>query len=208
MSDEIQIFDCAQGSDEWFACRAGVPSASNFAKILAKGRSGGDSVGRRKYMYKLVGERITGATEEGYSNGDMLRGQEQEQEACDLFELLTGKELAKVGFIKRGRAGASPDRLIEVKEQLEVKCCIASVQIERLEGPKELPSEYKAQVQGQLWISGREASWFISYSPRLPPFILRVERDPVYIAELARAVNDFADEVDALEARIRALMGA
>ena len=41
--DDIQVFDCEQGSDEWHLARAGTVTASVFSTVLAKGRGGGPS---------------------------------------------------------------------------------------------------------------------------------------------------------------------
>jgi hypothetical protein len=38
MLDQLQVIECEQGTDEWFAARAGVVTASEFATVLAKGR--------------------------------------------------------------------------------------------------------------------------------------------------------------------------
>ncbi len=53
----MEIFtDLEQGSSEWFACRAGIPTASKFATVLAKG----EGKIRSQYMRQLAGEVITG----------------------------------------------------------------------------------------------------------------------------------------------------
>jgi hypothetical protein len=48
----MQVFtDLEQGSPEWFAARAGLPTASDFATVLAKGKDGGASKRRQTYLY-------------------------------------------------------------------------------------------------------------------------------------------------------------
>jgi len=73
------------------------------------------------------------------------------------------------------------------------------------------PTEYVAQIQGQLWATGRDWCDFVSYNPGFPPAlqlsIRRVIRDEEYIAALAIAVTKFLIEVDAEEAELRAMMG-
>ncbi|HBG30743.1 MAG TPA: hypothetical protein DDW98_08960, partial [Gammaproteobacteria bacterium] len=71
-----------------------------------------------------------------------------------------------------------------------------------------LPPEHVAQVQGQLWISGRTYCDFLSYWPSLPPFLIRVERDEEYIARLADAVQTFLSEMDELANKIAAMKEA
>lgn len=199
---ELQIFDCEQGTPEWYACRAGIPTASEFDTVLAKGKGGGESKTRRTYMLKLIGERLTGAPMYSYSNDHMERGKEMEQEARDLYSLLSEVELVRVGFMRRGDAGASPDSLVGDNGLLEIKTKLAHLQLECLLND-ELPSEHRAQCQGQLWISGREWLDFVSYWPGLPLFGKRVFRDEPYIARLKVEVDAFNSEMLELIERVK-----
>lgn len=194
--DDLRIFDCAQGSPEWHEARRGVPTASRFADVLSKGQG----ITRRKYLYTLVGEVLTGECAEPYTNQHMERGHEMEADATNLYAFERDLEPVMVGFMRRGRAGCSPDRLIGDNGMVEVKSKLAHLQIEVLERDA-IPPEHVAQVQGQLWVSGREWCDFVSYCPRLPLFVKRVERDEKYIATLAQAVADFVGELDALVAK-------
>ena len=199
----LEVIECEQGTPEWFAARAGLPTASEFSTILAKGKDGGASVTRAKYMRQLAGEILTSeAAPEGYSNAHMERGKLMEDEAREVYAFMTNEEPIRVGFIKNGRAGASPDSLLGDIGGLEIKTAIPAVQIERLQRGT-LPSEHVAQVQGCLWITGRQWWDFVSFWPRLPPLIVRVERDEAYIAKLAEAVAAFNTELDNIVQSIR-----
>lgn len=200
----VQIIACEQGSPEWFAARMGIPTASEFACVMrTKGRGeNGESKERASYLRKLAGEILTGEPMPTYTNSDMERGKLQEDEARDLYALMTGVDPERVGFIRNGAAGCSPDSLIGKNGGLEIKCALAHVQIERLE-KDELPPEHKAQVQGNIWLAERDWWDFASYSPRLPIFVKRVSRDDGYIANLAGSVAKFNDELAALVERIR-----
>ena len=199
-----EIFhDLQQGTPEWFEARAGLPTASEFSTVQAQGKGGGASVTRARYLRQLAGEILTGEpAPAGYSNDHMLRGQEQEDDARRLFSLITDLEPIRVGFVREDRAGCSPDSLIGEDAGLEIKCAIPAVQIERLQLGR-LPPEHVAQVQGSLWVTGRSHWHFVSYCPRLPPLILKVERDEAYIASLAKAVEAFNQELDAIVQSIR-----
>jgi hypothetical protein len=197
-----QIIECEQGTEAWFAARAGIPTASRFSTVLASGRGGAESKTRRKYMLQLAGERITGKPMERYSNGYMERGHEQEAEARDLYAMLKDAEPVRVGFVRRGDAGASPDSLIGADGILEIKTRMADLQIELLLAD-EVPSEHIAQIQGQLWVTCREWCDFVSYSPGLPPFIRRCYRQEPYIARLAAAVGEFNEELAGVIEQIR-----
>jgi hypothetical protein len=199
----IQILDVAQGSPEWFAARAGIPTASEFSTVMAKGKDGGASVTRAKYMRQLAGEILTGEpAPEGYSNAFMARGHELEDEARSLYAFMRDAEPQRVGFIRNGQKGASPDSLLGDRAGLEIKVAIPAVQIERLQRGT-LPTEHVAQVQGSMLVSERDTWDFVSYCPKLPPLILTVHRDEAYIANLAKAIDAFNEELEALVQSIR-----
>ena len=116
------ILDCEQLSEEWYAARVGIPTASNFDKIVtSKGESSKQAT---KYMYQLAGERITGKKEDSYTNAAMERGIVLESEARSLVFASNGLlMLTKWGFcLKNDRtAGASPDGLVQ-NGGIEIKC--------------------------------------------------------------------------------------
>lgn len=192
---ELQIFNCEQGTPEWYAARAGIPTASEFDTVLAKGKSGGESKTRRTYMLKLVGERLTGAPMYSYNNDHMDRGKEMEAEARTLYSMVSDLEPVQIGFMRRGDAGASPDSLVGDAGLLEIKTKLAHLQLDVLL-TDELPPEHRAQCQGQLWIAQREWVDFVSYWPGLPLFTKRVFRDEDYIKRLAEAVRAFNAEME------------
>lgn len=190
MSDLV-IYDCEQGSPEWLQARLGVPSASRFSDVLAKGQG----ITRKKYLLTLAGEAITGELTDGYSNKHMERGQAMEDEARQAYAFNRDADPVAVGFMRRDRIGASPDSLIGDDGLLEIKTKLPALQLEVLERDT-LPPEHKAQVQGQLLVSGRAYVDFVSYWPKLPIFIVRVERDEAYIKTLEQALADFVGELD------------
>ena len=196
----MQVFnDIEQGSGEWFAARAGIPTASRFATVMAKG----EGKTRAEYMRKLAGEIITGELAEGFTTPHMERGKLMEDEARETYAFINSVEPYQVGFIRSGDKGASPDSLIGSDGGLEIKTALPHIQIDRLERDR-LPPEHKAQVQGNLWISEREWWDFVSYWPRLPMLITRVYRDEPYIKTMSDEIDRFNDEKAALVERIRA----
>ena len=50
----MKIIDCEQGSPEWFSARSGIPTASEFHTVMAKGKGGGESLTRKTYLLKLA----------------------------------------------------------------------------------------------------------------------------------------------------------
>lgn len=190
----MQIIDCEQNSPEWYAARHGIPTASEFQTVLSVGPKGGKSPGRVAYLNKLAGEILTGEPMVNFVSSDMERGKLMEDEARDLYAFMNDIEPQRVGFIRNGNAGASPDSLIGDTGGLEIKSAAAHVQIGRLLDDV-LPSEHKAQVMGSLWIAEREWWDFASYCPKLPLFIKRVFRDEDYIRKLTNEVSLFNIEL-------------
>jgi YqaJ-like viral recombinase domain len=194
----IEVFDFAQGSAEWFAARLGIPTASCFADILAKGQG----KTRRSYMMKLIGEIMTGEPSENFSNGHMERGKEMEPDARNLYAFHLDVEPVQVGFIRNGRKGCSPDSLVGSNGMSEIKTKLPHLQVEVLLADR-LPPEHIPQCQGNLWVAEREWIDFVSYWPKMPLFVKRVYRDEIYIKNLAAEVDLFLAELDTYLATLR-----
>lgn len=200
----LEVFVCEQGSPEWHAVRAGCVTASEFDTVLAQGKSGAPSKTRQTYLYKLAGEILTGEVIEGYTNAHMERGKVMEDEARAYYQFKTDETVQQVGFLKRGQIGCSPDGLIGEKGMHEIKTKLPHLHIAVLLADQ-LPPEHKAQCQGSLWVADREWIDFQSYWPKLPPFIKRIYRDEVYIAELAKSVETFIEELNTLVTKLMAI---
>ena len=195
--------DCVQGTPEWFAARCGIPSASNFDKIVTS--AGAPSKQAEKYMYQLAAERVTGRTEESYSNAAMERGKETEAEARDLYEIITDERVDSVGICFKDEdklVGASPDGLVGDEGSIEIKCPLSHTHVGYLINGG-LPSEYFQQVQGQLYVTGRKWVDFISYFPGLKPLIVRVTRDEKFMKALEIELAVFLKQLDEVTERIR-----
>lgn len=199
----LTIHDCQQGTPEWFALRAGLPTASEFSTVMASGRGGGESKTRRTYMMKLAGEILTGDPAEQFSNAHTDRGHAMEPAARDLYAFIKDAEPAQVGFITNGRKGCSPDSLIGEDGMLEIKTKLPHLLIDAITRDDFL-AEHKAQCQGALWVAEREWIDLAVYWPGLPLFVKRATRDEAYIKTLSGAVDAFNEELDALVAKIRA----
>lgn len=198
----LEIFtEIEQRTDAWLKTRLGIPTASCFAQVMAKG----EGRVRRTYMMKLLGERLTGEPADNFVSAEMKRGQSMEEQARNIYAFITDAEPMRVGFIRNsgafGDAGASPDSLIDSNGLLEIKTKLAHLQCEVLLADR-LPPEYVAQIQGQLWIAEREWVDFLSYWPKMPPFIKRIYRDEIYIKTLASEVARFNDELANLHRRV------
>jgi hypothetical protein len=194
----LEIFqELEQGSDLWREVRCGVVTCSEFSQLLAKGQG----KTRRTLLLKKAGERITGNPSESYSNDHMDRGKEQEATARVLYVAHTGAEITECGFMKNGNVGYSPDGLVSENGLIEIKSRLAHIQADTLLSDS-VPSENIAQIQGGLWISGREYLDYVSFCPGMPLFIKRVEPDKKYIANLEVEIALFEAELQKVIAQI------
>ncbi|CAJ0779074.1 hypothetical protein LMG7141_00836 [Ralstonia condita] len=194
-----------QRTDSWFEARLGRATASNFGKVLGKVLAKiktGEAADRRNYRAQLVIERLTGNRQEGYSNAAMQWGTEQEPFARIAYMADRGVDVQEIGFIQHETlmAGCSPDGLIGADGLIEIKCPVSATHIETLK-TQHMPLEHMPQVQGQMWIAGREWCDFVSYDPRMPEklqmFVQRIPRDEQYIKALAFEIERFLEEVAA-----------
>lgn len=186
-----------QGTPEWLALRCATPSASGFAKIVTT--TGAPSKQADAYLYDLLGEHLTGEKKAIRTTDAMQRGIDLEPEAANWYAFMRDTSLREVGFITNDQQsyGCSPDRLIGEDGGLEIKCPIASTHAKYLCANK-LPSEYVQQVQGCLFVTGREWWDFMSYypSPNVPNLIVRVKRDDKFITKLSDALDSFCEKLE------------
>jgi putative phage-type endonuclease len=191
-----------QGSQAWFAARAGHVTASRVEAVLAKGQSGKPSATRANYMAQLIAERLTGVVEEGYKSAAMARGNEVEPEARAAYAFMRNVELAPGGFVLHPTipmAGASPDSLVGEDGLLEVKAPNTATHLDTLLGAS-IDGGYMKQMLWQLACTGRKWVDWVSYDNRLPMHlqmhVRRVYRDDVKIAEMETEVKKFLGEID------------
>jgi hypothetical protein len=129
---------------------------------------------------------------------------ELEAEARSLYELTNDVKVEQVGFCLSddGKAGCSPDGLVGKKGLLEIKCPSMAIHIGYLLD-NSVPTDYFQQVQGQLFITGREWLDFISYYPAIRPMLVRVKRDNEFIEKLETELNIFCEKLEKLIIKIK-----
>lgn len=199
----MEIIDCIQGTEGWYRARLGLLTASNFQTILVPiGPKGGIPAGRKTLLYKLAGELVTGELMDNYENDYMKDGKDGEEEARDYYAFQTDATPERVGFIRNGPKGCSPDALIGNNGVLEIKRKVAHLMVELLL-KDEFPSEHVAQTQGNLWVTEREWIDLAIYHPKMPMFLKRSYRNEVYIAKLSAAVDRFNAELHETVEKIR-----
>ena len=215
-----------QRTDDWHAARCGKVTASRFKDVLSRnkptaeqakaGKPGNPSADRTKYLWQLVVERLTGQPVTIPDAAPLRWGREQEQPALDAYIASTLGQVTQTGFIAHPTlpCGASPDALVaDIHDQdgafglVEIKCPYNSQNhLETwLNG---MPEDHMAQVQGQMWLTGREWLDFVSFDPRMPAdlqlYVQRIKGNPEFQAKLEREIVAFSAEVDEIVGRLRA----
>ncbi|MFD1121867.1 lambda exonuclease family protein [Methylophilus flavus] len=187
--------DDLQRTEQWFKDRLGKFTGSRFVDVMARNKRTGEPLkAYHDLIMDIVVERITGEPIDGPQGFALQWGTDVEPAAREAYELETGMSVVETGFLVHPKfdfVGCSPDGLIDDDGGLEMKCPKASrVHLERFTDG--LPEEYKPQVQGCMWVTGRQWWDFVSFDPRMPAshqlLIISIERDDDYIKQLESAV--------------------
>lgn len=193
-----------QRTDEWFQARLGKVTASAISNVMMKPTT----AGYQNYMAQLICERLTGQKTETFQSSAMLHGVETEPQARALYEMETGLDVTKVGFVNHPSlmmAGASPDGLCGDDGLVEIKCPQPAQHIATITGSP-IKREYLLQMHWQMACTGRDWCDFVSFNSDLPIemqlHVQRVERNAEQIKELTVAVTQFLAGVDAKMARL------
>ncbi len=193
----MKIHMCAQGSPEWIQLRCGVPTASQFHRIITP-KKRERSAQLDNYAMDLVAERMIGKPLVSVTTAAMESGIEREPLAVSSYELEYGVDAHSVGFLTTddGKVGASPDRIIPGVRLLECKSPQAHTHIGYLlgKGPDE---SYFCQLQGQLYVAEMmQEVDIISCFPGLPDKVVRVRRDDEFIGLLRPLLDELCDLVE------------
>lgn len=189
------VHDVVQGSPEWFACRLGIPTASEFHKIITS--TGKASIQSAAYSNRLLAEIMLGRRVDSFAGSSWTdRGTELERHAAGAYELQRDISTVQVGFCTDDEQtmGASPDRLVGQDGLLEIKCPAPHTHVKYLKS-RQLLRKYYAQVQGQMLVTGRQWADLMSYHPEMPALVIRVVRDPEYLAALSNMLADFTQNL-------------
>lgn len=184
--------------------RLGKITASRFG-IIKKLKSGEWGETALSYLYDLIGEHLTGLPSQSFTGNDATEwGNEHEAEAIEAYTKRTGRKVRTgQNFLQHSElqlVGGTPDGLVGEKGIVEVKCPYNFKNHLRTVITKTVPDEYRAQVHGHLWLSGREWCDFVSFDPRIPTkhrharlVIVRVTRNPMILNDLSNTIGEFHD---------------
>jgi hypothetical protein len=196
------IVDCEQRTPEWYAAKNGIPSTSMFANIITP--SGKPSESSGEYIKQLVAEWLAGKPVDAFrGNKYTEEGKLREPAGEALYEFDSGNMLGRVGFIYRNEeklVGSSTDGLIAeydggpYRGVFEQKNPKAATMVGYLT-MEDMPSLYKPQVQGELWVTDLDWCDFMVYHPDIGHKIWRVHRDEQYITLMSGYVRKFIDRM-------------
>lgn len=205
-----------QRSEAWFAERAGKITASRMSDVMLERDREPYKSGPRKgqakpppkaltdYAYQLAAERLTGRPRKQIKAAALQWGQDIEPAAVAAYQAETGEIVTLCGFVQHPEhdfVGASPDFLVGNEGGGEIKSPESSeVHLETLLCG--LPPEHIEQIQGGLWVTGRQWWDFVSYHPDFPAdlriYIQRIDRDDQFIEKLEWACLQMEADVQAI----------
>lgn len=210
-----------QRSEAWFAERAGKITASRMHDVMLPRDREPFKSGPRKgqpkpppkaltdYAYQLAAERLTGRPRKQIKAAALQWGQDVEPAAVAAYQAETGEIVTMCGFVQHpvyDFIGASPDFLVGDDGGGEIKSPESSeVHLETL--LVGLPPEHIEQIQGGLWVTGRQWWDFVSFHPDFPDhlrtYIQRVQRDDSYIAQLESACLQMEADVQEILSQLQ-----
>lgn len=203
------FWDLDQGSAQWYALRARIPTASEFNHIITP-KTQKLSESRHKYACRIIAGRLLNWQADSLDKIQHIAdGKAMEPFAVGQMEIIHDIETKPLGFATTddGRFGASPDRVMMSGDAIavtaEVKCPTVPVQFERLLFGHD--DAYRCQVMGQLWVTEADKAIFYSYNPRMPAYMVETGRDEAFIRKLSDALEQFSDELETLEEKARSL---
>lgn len=195
MMNNNELIELEQGSQEWLDARVGVITGSRVAGIIGASKyKTSDDV-----MREMVRE-YHGAEREFTGNAATEYGNQHEDVALQDFEILTGLDVQRVGFILHNDnkwLGVSPDGLIDLPdsdEGVEIKCPYSG----KIETLSERP-DYYAQVCLSLVVTNRNTWHFFCWSKDASHHE-KVEREDAdaWYAEHEQTIKEFYDEFTAI----------
>ena len=202
------IHNVEQRSEEWYALRAGMPTASEFSNLLTP-KTLKPAASITPYAAQLANEIYTGEVNpDGFAGNDWTdRGANWEEAAISWYEFSFGVTVERVGFVTDddNSIGCSPDGLVGGDGMIEIKSLKASNHTLAMFGhykDGESPADYRAQTQGQMMICERAWCDLLFFHDRLPPFVIRQAPDTEYIGKLQDDVNTLLETRDSILAML------
>jgi len=198
----MKCYTFKQRTPEWHLIRRGVPTGSEFSKILTPVKATPSS-SQKSYMAQLFAE-VQDQRPNSFGENDkpitraMQDGLDMEPEARRWIAMELNLDVQEYGFISTedDRFGWSPDGMIGEEEGLELKCPqLATINEWWLDGGG-LPDEHKCQLHAPLALAMLDPTIkikrmrFVAYSHWSRPMNLIVEPNE-FTAKLAKELQNF-----------------
>lgn len=203
----MKIHDVEQRSADWYALRSGLPTASEFSKVITS--TGERSKSLSGYARTLAGELYAGKPLDPWEGNSWTeRGRELEENAKAFYSFAKNVTLQNVGFVTTddGRMGCSPDSLVGYDGMVEIKILKAERHIEAIlyyQKHGRCQPDYVQQTQGQMLICERQWADLFFYHAELPPLIIRQIPDETVQWALRTHIPDLLTERDTILAALR-----
>ena len=180
-----------QRTDEWWLARRGKLTSSKVHRVL----TGTPKRGWKTLAAELAAELRQDTMPDDVRAYAMARGEDMEPTTLANAALDCGFRPILVGFKQHPTIpyiGASSDFLVRIGRSRtkfingEAKSPLSLNRHLRIVMNRQLPSEYKPQVQLQMEVHGADLTYFITHHPDAPDWRMRtvkieVERDQGYI---------------------------
>jgi hypothetical protein len=201
--------DIEQNTPEWLECRSGLFTSSNIFNLFVKGKGDKLSKSAETYITQKAIEQIYPVQAESFGSKAMQWGNEHEDNARTVYEVVTGNEVSNGGFYRfDDNTGSSPDGLVSTDGMIEIKCPYTRINyinnVLNLKDDTDLykySKQYYYQVHHQMFCSGRSWVDFCSFDPRLLSsknflHIIRIERNEELMDHMAEVIYQAGKERD------------
>lgn len=202
--------------EEWLRQRLGMITGSQFGKLV-KTAGDGFKLSTAKtaddLIYKLAWERLLkeghisdGLGRMSFSSAATNHGNDFEPMAVLAYQESTGNEVQYTqSFVMFDSwIGGTPDGLVGDDGLIEIKCPYnGGNHLKSMLTGEVYDPEYMYQMQGYMWITGRQWCDFVTYDPdlidELQLNVIRVDRDE-------RIIAGIAEVMELVKARISSIM--
>ena len=176
------------------------PTAANVERALRGQRVDTPSASAMAYAWTVAMERIAGQPlDETFVTWQMNRGRELEPQAREAYELRTGYLVEESGLLLTDDRlfGYSTDGFVDEDGMVEIKCPASCDKLGNVwDHPETAHEDYIDQINGGLWLTGRQWCDLVVYCPWLKSvgkdlFIKRIFRDEDAITRLADDLMEF-----------------
>lgn len=171
------IHQIEQNTEEWHELRAGIPTASEFSRLVTT--NGAPTTKQQSYFDELAAGAYTKKKSDKWNgNAETERGHELEADAIAKYEFLHDVSIERVGFVTTDdhSCGCSPDGLVGDDGMIEIKSLIQWRFVEMVRfvnRNKKVSAKYFIQPQGQMMICERKWCDLVFYNPDFPLLVVR-----------------------------------